>query len=58
MKKAVIIKSLETGKETEFESFTDACKEFGFKMCGITGCTQGMFKQHHGYSFKYSVIIT
>tara|TARA_R110000765_G_scaffold303848_2_gene397837 strand:+ start:619 stop:789 length:171 start_codon:yes stop_codon:yes gene_type:complete len=52
MKKAVIIKSLETGKETEFESFTDACKEFGFKMCGITGCTQGMFKQHHGYSFK------
>ena len=52
MKKAIIVKSLETGKETEFDSYTDACKEFGFKMSQITGCINGLFKQHHGHTFR------
>ena len=52
MKKAVIVTNIKTGEVTEFESFTDACENFGFKMSQITGCVKGLFKQHHGYTFK------
>tara|TARA_R110002050_G_C8539352_1_gene479419 strand:- start:187 stop:366 length:180 start_codon:yes stop_codon:yes gene_type:complete len=51
-KEPIIATNIKTGETIEFVSVSVACKEFGFKHSGITNCTKGLFKQHHGHTFR------
>ena len=50
--KQLISTNIKTGELIEFVSVVDACKKNGFKHAGITTCLNGVFKQHHGHTFK------